>query len=114
MVASGSEFYNHEGGFDTAMISRARIIGGRWNRRVTWEKDGLWRTDMFKSVLRDERLVEAEFICEGGPRIVIPAKDLRAVLPKLHDHYADKIWGPFNIDPAASTIDGHKVKMTVS
>jgi hypothetical protein len=68
---------------------------------------------MFKSVLCDERLQEAEFVCVGGPRIMISAADLRTVLPKLHDHYDHKIWGPFNIDPSASTIDGHRVRMTV-
>ena len=99
--------------FDNAMISRAKIIKGRWTRKVPWESGGLWRTDMFKSVLNDLRLREAEFVCEGGPRIIIPAEDLRDVLPKLHDHYDGKIWGPFNIDPGASTIDGHSVRMTV-
>jgi len=95
------------------MISRARITKGRWTRRVPWEKDGVWRTDMFKSVLDDPRLSEAEFVCVGGPRIIIPVEDLRAVLPKLHDHYNGQIWGPFNIDPAAYMIDGYEVKMTV-
>ena len=97
------------------MISRAIIIRGRWTRNIptAWEKDGLWRTGMFKSVLRDERLQEAEFVCEDGPRVIISVEDLRAVLPKLSAHCGNKIWGPFNIDPAASTIDGHKVKMTV-
>lgn len=95
------------------MISRAHIIKGRWKRRVTWHHRGRWRTDMFKSVLKDERSQEAEFICEGGPRIIIPAEDLRAVLPALKDHYDEKIWGPFNIDPIASTIEGQKVRMTL-
>ncbi len=99
--------------FDHIMESRGRIIKGRWTRRVPWEKDGVWRTDMFKRVLDDPRLTEAEFVCVDGPRIIIPVEDLRAVLPKLHDHYGGQIWGPFNIDPTACTIDGHKVKMAV-
>jgi hypothetical protein len=68
---------------------------------------------MFKSVLADVRLKEAEFICKGGPRIIIPVDDLRAVLPKGNDHYDGKIWGPFNIDTANSCIDGSPVKMTI-
>ncbi len=99
--------------FNHCMISKAQITNGRWKRRVTWEKDGVWRTDMFKSVLRDERLREAEFICVGGPSIIIPAEDLRTVLPRLHDHYGEQIWGPFSIDPTACTIDGYPVHMTV-
>ena len=95
------------------MKSRATIINGVWIRRITWEKDGAWRTDMFKSVLDDPRLVQAQFICIGGPRIFIPAEDLRAVLPLLHDHYGSKIWGPFNLEPASSTIDGYPVRMVV-
>ena len=95
------------------MISRATISNGKWSRRVTWEKGGQWRTDMFKSVLRDERLKEAEFVCAGGPTITIPAEELRAVLPKLHDHYGAAIWGPFSIDPVASTIDGFTGRMSV-
>jgi len=95
------------------MISRAKIIHGRWTGRVTWERGGQWRTDMFKSVLNDERLDEAEFICASGLRIIIPASEIKAVLPNLKDHYHDQIWGPFNIDPASSTINGHKVQMTV-
>jgi hypothetical protein len=68
---------------------------------------------MFKSVLADVRLKEAEFVCKGGPRILVCADDLRAVLPKGNDHYNGKIWGPFNIDTAKSCIDGCPVKMTI-
>ena len=93
------------------MRSRAEIVGGVWTRRVTWQQGGCWRSDMFKTVLNDERLQEAEFICEGGPHITIPAADLRAVLPTLNHHYGAKIWGPFNIDPVNYTIDGIKVRM---
>jgi hypothetical protein len=96
------------------MKSRAQIANGRWKRRVTWCQRGCWRADMFKTVLNDERLQEAEFICRGGPHVIVPAADLRFVLPNLKDHYAEKIWGPFNIDPTNSTIDGYKVKMTVA
>ena len=95
------------------MVSRARILNGRWTKRVPWERKGLWRTDMFKSVLNDSRLTEAVFVCVGGPRIAIPVDDLRAVLPTLPDRYNGQIWGPFNIDPKACTIDGHRVRMTV-
>ena len=95
------------------MISRAKIVKGRWSRRVTWEKDGVWRTDMFKSVLADPRLQEAEFICQDGPRIIICAENLRKVLPKGRDHYNGQIWGPFDIDPAVSTVDGCKVEMKI-
>jgi hypothetical protein len=97
----------------TSKTSRAQILKGRWSRNVTWEKNAAWRTDMFKSVLDDPRLEEAEFICRDGPRIVVPVEDLRAVLPLLHDHYDSKIWGPFDLDPAASTIDGNPVRMAV-
>jgi len=70
---------------------------------------------MFKTVLADERLREAEFICKGGPSVVIPADDLRQVLPLGHDHYFEsQIWGPFNIDTRAETIDGHPVRMTIT
>jgi hypothetical protein len=68
---------------------------------------------MFKSVLADIRLKEAVFICKDGPRIIVPADDLRAVLPKGNDHYDGKIWGPFNIDTVRSRIDGSSVKMTI-
>jgi hypothetical protein len=48
---------------------------------------------MFKSVLADVRLKEAEFVCKGGPRIILSADDFRAVLPKGNDHYDGKIRG---------------------
>ena len=69
---------------------------------------------MFKSVLRDERLKEGIFVCKGGPTISVSAEALRKILPQLHDHFGGAIWGPFTLDPAASTIDGHQVEMTVS
>jgi len=70
---------------------------------------------MFKTVLADERLKEAEFICKGGPSVVIPAEDLRRVLPLGKDHYCQsQIWGPFNIDTRSKTIDGHPVTMTIT
>ena len=73
----------------------------------------VWRTDMFKSVLADERLKEAEFICAEGPTIIVPADDLRTVLPLGHDHYGSQIWGPFSIDPLGKTIDGRSVNMII-
>jgi hypothetical protein len=94
-------------------ISRARIAKGRWSRRVPWSNNGIWRSDMFKSVLNDPRLIEAEFVCVGGPRVIIPVEELRAVLPRLHDHYNMQIWGPFNLDPARSMIDGYQVQLTL-
>jgi hypothetical protein len=69
---------------------------------------------MFKTVLTDPRLEEDEFPCLNGARIIIPAEDLRAVLPLLHDHYDSRIWGPFNLEPASSTIDGHLMRMLVN
>lgn len=97
------------------MRSRAKMINGRWQRRVPWKMSGpVWRTDMFKTVLADERLKEAEFICKEGPTIIVPAEDLRRVLPLGRDHYYDsQIWGPFSIDPKQKTIDGHPVSMTI-
>ena len=96
-------------------MSRAKIINGRWSRNVPygWKSDDGFRVDMFKSVLGDHRLVEAEFKCASGPGIIISAEDLRRVLPLGHDHYRGKIWGPFNIDAEASTIDGRSVRMQV-
>ena len=98
------------------MKSRAKIIGGRWQRRVPWKKQfgSVWRTDMFKTVLADERLKEAAFICKQGPTIVVSATELKRVLPLGRDHYYKaQIWGPFSIDSEAKTIDGHPVGMTI-
>ena len=96
------------------MKSRARIANGRWTRNVPWgNSSGVWRTDMFKSVLADERLTEAVFVCKGGPTVVIPVSDMRRVLPLGSDHYFEsQIWGPFNIDTKRSQIDGHPVTMS--
>jgi len=95
-------------------MSRARIIGGIWTRNVPWEKNGVWRTDMFKSVLADERLRQARFVLAGGPTVLVSAADLKRVLAGGHDHYyGRKIWGPFNIDPKGGTIDEHRVEMHV-
>ena len=70
---------------------------------------------MFKTVLADERLREAEFICKEGPSVVIPVEDLRRVPPLGKDHYfQSQIWGPFDIDTRAKTIDGHPVTMTIT
>ena len=67
---------------------------------------------MFKTVLADERLKEAEFICDEGPKVIISVEDLRRVLPLGRDHYFEsQIWGPFNIDTNRMEIDGHPVTM---
>ena len=96
-------------------MSKATIVNGRWSRKIpnAWGEGDIWRADMFKSVLNNARLNEAEFICEGGPTICIPAEDLRRVLPLGRDHYGEKIWGPFNINLATSMIDGHPVRMQI-
>ena len=95
------------------MKSRANIVKGRWKRNVPWgSSGGIWRTDMFKTVLADERLKEAEFICKNGPNVIIPVEELRRVLPLGKDHYfASQIWGPFNVDTKNKMIDGHPVTM---
>ena len=91
-----------------------KIVNGKWTRNVSWEKDGIWRTDIFKTTLRDERLREAEFVLKGGPTVIIPAKELRRVLVGGADHYdGGKIWGPFNIDPNNLTINEIKVDMDI-
>jgi len=67
---------------------------------------------MFKTVLQDDRLREAAFICKGGQTIVIPVEELRRVLPLGSDHYfQNQIWGPFNIDTRRKEIDSHPVMM---
>jgi len=94
-------------------MSRAKITNGVWTRNVPWEKDGEWRTDMFKSVLADPRLRQARFVLVGGPTVLIPVEDLRRVLVGGRDHYYGRIWGPFNINPKRGTVDGQKVQMEV-
>jgi len=95
-------------------MTRANIINGRWTRRVppNWVKDGVCRTDIFKTTLADSRLREAAFVM-GGQTIIIPADDLRRVLTGKADHYGRKIWGPFNIDLQRRTVNGHRVQMQV-
>ena len=96
------------------MRSRAKIINGRWERQIPerWKMSGgVWRTDMFKSVLADDCLKEAAFICKGGPTLVVPEEDLRRVLPRGSDRYGGQIWGPFSLDPDGKTIEGHSVAM---
>jgi hypothetical protein len=91
----------------------AQITNGRWTRNVTWERDGVWRTDIFKSTLADPRLQEAQFILRGGPTVIIPATELRRVLVGGTEHYDGLIWGPFNIDPSHRTVEGQLVEMEV-
>ena len=94
-------------------MSRAKIVNGVWARNVPWETNGVWRTDIFKTVLGDPRLIIAEFHLKGGPVIRIPKEDLERVLVGSRDHYDKKIWGPFDIDPQASTVNDYKVLMTI-
>ena len=96
-------------------MSKATIQNGKWTRNIPkrWKQGSAWRTDMFKSVLNDARLKEALFLCEEGPSIVISAEELRRVLPKGPDHYDGKIWGPFCIDPSASTVGDQQAVMNV-
>ncbi len=95
-------------------MSRATITNGIWSRNVPWEKGGLWRTDIFKTVLSDPRLRTARYVLKDGRQVLIPVSELRRVLVGGADHYeGGKIWGPFNIDPVEKTIDGTPVAMEV-
>ena len=94
-------------------MPRAKITNGVWTRNVPWERNGEWRTDIFKKTLSDDRLRFAKFVLKCGSTIVIPADDLRRVLTSGRDHCEDKIWGPFNINPNAGTLDGTKVYMDI-
>jgi hypothetical protein len=93
-------------------MSRAKVINGRWTRRVSpqWVKDDVWRTDIFKTTLADSRLREAAFVM-GSQTVVIPADELRRILTDGADHYSEKIWGPFDIDPRNEKVNRHKVQM---
>src|SRR6266849_10774235 len=95
-------------------MPRARIANGIWTRKVPWEHNGEWRTDTFKSTLSDPRLRFARFVLQGGPTVVIAAEELRRVLAGGRDHYGFEIWGPFNINPRAGTVDGKRIQMQVS
>jgi hypothetical protein len=94
-------------------MSRARIVGGTWTRNVPrkWTRNGVWRTDIFKSVLADARLETCRFVRVGGQAIEIPAEDLRTVVVGGPQRYRGKIWGPFNINPSQNTVDGQKIRM---
>jgi hypothetical protein len=94
-------------------MGRAIIVQGVWTRTVTWQHGGEWRTDMFKSTLSDIRLLFAKFVLKGGPTVIIPAEELRRVIVGGPDHYAGKIWGPFNICPKTTTVNREKVRMNV-
>jgi hypothetical protein len=95
-------------------ISRAKIVNGVWSRNVPWENNGVWRSDIFKSVLSDPRLQFARYVLTNGEAVLIPVTELRRVVQGGRDHYmGGKIWGPFDIDPQQSTIDGQKVQMEI-
>lgn len=94
-------------------MSNARIENGTWIRNVPWKNQGESRTDIFKSVLADPRLKEAEFRLKGGPTVRIPKQELERVLVGGPDHYDELIWGPFNVDPLAKTVAGKRVEMQV-
>jgi hypothetical protein len=87
-----------------------------WVRRIPkkWIRNGEGRTDIFKSVLSDARLRRCRFVFEGGPTVTITAAELRRAVEDGCEHYDDKIWGPFNIDPRGETLDGHKIEMQVA
>ena len=94
--------------------SKARIVSGVWVRNVPWSRNGVWRTDIFKSVLADSRLVVAEFRLAQGPTVRISKAELQRVLVGGADHYdAKQIWGPFNINPTLSTVNDQRVEMQV-
>jgi hypothetical protein len=96
-------------------MSRARRIGKVWFRGVprSWKQRGGWRTDIHKTVLADPTLSHCCFSLEGGPIVVIPVVEVRRVIEGGRERYGGKIWGPFNIDHAAQTIDGQTVTMVV-
>ena len=94
-------------------MTRAKITNGVWTRNVPWKHNGEWRTDIFKNTLSDNRLRFARYFLHEGSTIIIPADDLRRAVTGGRDHYADKIWGPFNINPRTGTVNGVKVQMEV-
>lgn len=61
-------------------MTRAKIVNGRWTRKVPWGNGDLWRTDIFKTTLADPRLKETEFVLANGSVVVIHADELRRVL----------------------------------
>ncbi len=94
--------------------SKAEIVDGVWVRNVPWRRGQVWRSDVFKSVLGDERLEIAEFHLEGGPIVRIPKSELVRAISGGPDHYQGRaIWGPFDIDPRAGTVAGERVAMKV-
>ena len=91
-------------------MSRAKILDGKWTRKVPWKQNGEWRTDIFKSVLSDPRLTECRFVLKGGPTVAISADELRRVLvggPAT----GGKDLGPVNINPVKNIVGGQKVQI---
>jgi hypothetical protein len=77
-------------------MSRARLdIHGVWMRDVPWERNGEWRSDIFKTTLSDVRLKMVRYRLKGGPTIQIPASELRRIVRSFGDHYrnnSEGIW----------------------
>ena len=97
-------------------MSRARIVNGVWVRHIPkkWQqRNGVGRTDIFKSVRADTRLRVAEFRFVGGPTVRVSKEELQRVVEVCVDHYSDRIWGPFYINPNAHTINDQSVEMEV-
>lgn len=95
-------------------MARANIIGTVWNRHVhsKWRIPAGWRTDMPTSVFNNEDLAGAQFILDGGPTVKIPMDELRQALASAPRRLNGMKVGPYNVNPAASTVNGVKVTMT--
>jgi hypothetical protein len=94
-------------------MSQAKIVRGVWTRKAPekWQKNGEWRTAIYKSVLSDRRLRTCRYVLEGGPVVLISVEEMKRAVEGGPDYSDGAIWGPFNIDPRRKTVAGVQVKM---
>lgn len=91
----------------------ANVNAGIWFRNAVWRPSNTeWRTDIPMSVFEDLHIRSARYALHDGPVIEVPMVDLRDALANTPERDQGRKVGPYDINPFARTVEGHRVQMS--
>jgi len=90
-------------------MNTEEVIDGTWTLRVPDCEDGVWRVELDRLWIINQKFRRARFDLVGGPTVLVSAQDLDAAID--FSMPPAKMRCPVQIDPERKTINGFSVDL---
>jgi len=90
-------------------MDTSEIKNGTWTLRVLDCEDGVWKVDLDRLWVINQKFQRARFVLAGGPTVLVSAQDLDGAID--FSMPPAKMRCPLRIDPARKTINDYSVEL---